>query len=204
MNLASEISDAEAVLLALVAAAAAYLVARDWRVMLIASVGALAVRVGAGLLLHGTRKIPRQPLPGLNDKESSVARLIHSGYGDPAIAMRLGISLSRVEGRVRRIQDKWHVSTRKEIAQHVAEILGEPPEHPTTRFKQRWELIGEVGTGVAVMALGVGVLTLPPDTPVIGDWRDWIGLSLLAAGLLFSVVSMAMYVSEQRHARLGS
>jgi DNA-binding CsgD family transcriptional regulator len=199
MNLAGEIQDPEAALLALAAAGAAYFVARDWRVMLIAGIGTLAVRVGAGLLLHGTREIPDDPLPGLTDKESAVARLIHAGYGDPAIAVRLGISLKRIEGRVQRIQDKWHVSTRKEIAQHLAEILGEPPEHPTTRFKQRWELIAEVGTGVAVMALGLGILTLPPETPLIGDWRGWIGLSLLAAGLLFSVVSTAMYVSEQMH-----
>jgi DNA-binding CsgD family transcriptional regulator len=199
VDLARELEDREAALLALLAAAATYFVARDWRVMLIAAVGTLVVRVGAGLLLHGTRNIPDDPLPGLTDKESAVARLIHRGYGDPAIAVRLGISLRRAEGRVQRIQDKWHVSTRSEIAKHVAEILGEPPVPPPTRFKQRWELIAEVGTGVAVMALGVGVLTLPPGTPVIGDWRDWIGLSLLAAGLVFAVVSIAAYVSEHRH-----
>ena len=107
--------------------------------------------------------------------------------------------LRRIEGRIQRIQTKWRVSTRQEIAQHVAQIRGEPPEHPTTRFKQRWELIAEVGTGVAVMALGLGMLTLPPDTPLIGGWREWLGLSLVIGGFLYGAVSIAMYAWERGH-----
>lgn len=196
-----DLRDPEAALLALVGAVAAYAVALDWRVALTAGFGVLVVRVGAGVLLHGTRKIADGPLPDLTENESDVASLIHAGYGDPAIAARLGISLKRVEGRILRIQAKWRVSTRREIAQHVAQIRGEPPEHPISRFKQRWEMIAEIGTGIAVMALGVGILTLPPDTPVIGSWRAWIGLSLLIVGLLFSAVSIAMYSWERAHAK---
>ena len=136
-------------------------------------------------------------MPELTEKESSVASLIHAGYGDPAIAARLGIPLRRIEGRIQRIQTKWRVSTRTEIAQHVAQIRGEPPELPRTRFKQRWELVAEIGTGVAVMALGLGILTLPPETPLVGGWRDWIGLCLLIGGLLFSTVSIAMFSWER-------
>lgn len=194
-----ELQDAEAALLALVGAGAAYAVAHDWRVALTAGIGVLVVRIGAGMLLHGIRKIPQGPLPDLTDKESSVASLIHAGYGNPAIAARLGIPLRRIEGRIQRIQTKWRVSTRQEIAQHVAQIRGEPPEHPTTRFKQRWELIAEVGTGVAVVALGLGMLTLPPDTPLIGGWREWFGLSLVIGGFLYSAVSIAMYSWERGH-----
>jgi DNA-binding CsgD family transcriptional regulator len=198
MNRAVDLQDAEAALLALVGATAAYAVALDWKVALTAGFGVLVVRLGAGVLLHGTRKIPDTPLPGLTDKESAVANLIHAGLGDPAIAARLGVSLKRIEGRILRIQDKWHVSTRTEIAQHVAQIRGEPPAHQNSRFKQRWELIAEIGTGVAVMALGLGILTLPPDTPLVGSWRDWIGLSLLIGGFLFTAVSIAMYSWERR------
>ena len=161
----------------------------------------LVVRIGAGVLLHGTRKIPEGPLPELTEKESSVASLIHAGYGDPAIAARLGIPLRRIEGRIQRIQTKWRVSTRTEIAQHVAQIRGEPPELPRTRFKQRWELVAEIGTGVAVMALGLGILTLPPETPLVGGWRDWIGLCLLIGGLLFSTVSIAMFSWERAQSK---
>jgi DNA-binding CsgD family transcriptional regulator len=195
------LQDADAAALALVGAAAAYAVDRDWRVALTAGLGVLVVRIGAGVLLHGTRKIPVGPLPELTENESSVASLIHAGYGDPAIAARLGIPLRRIEGRIQRIQAKWRISTRTEIAQHVAQIRGEPPELPRNRFKQRWELVAEIGTGVAVMALGLGVLTLPPDTPVIGGWRDWIGLSLLFGGLLFSTVSVALYFWERGQSR---
>lgn len=193
-----ELQNAEAALLAVVGSGAAYAVVNDWRVALTAGLGVIVVRIGAGVMLHGTRKIPDGPLPDLTDKESSVASLIHAGYGDPAIAARLGISLRRIEGRIQRIQTKWRVATRREIAQHVGQIRGEPPEHPITRLKQRWELIAEVGTGVAIMALGLGILTLSPETPVIGGWRDWIGLSLLMGGLLYSLVSIAVYSFERR------
>lgn len=201
INRAIDLQDAEAALLAAVGAAAAYAVALDWRVAVTAGFGVVAVRLGAGVLLHGTRKIPDDPLPELTDKESAVASLIHAGYGDPAIAARLGISLKRIDGRILRIQDKWHVSTRGEIVHHVAQIRGEPPEHPTSRFKQRWELIAEIGTGVAVMGLGIAILALPPDTPLVGSWRAWIGLSLLIVGLLFSVVSLTMYSWERAQSK---
>jgi hypothetical protein len=128
-----------------------------------------------------------------------VARLVHAGFGDPAIAVRVGISLKGVELRIGRIQAKWRVSTRLEVAQHVAEISGEPPGHPATRIKQRWELVAEVGNGVAVMALGLGLLALPPDTPLIGDWRDWFGLTLMVGGLMFSVISVVIYEWEHTH-----
>ncbi len=196
-----DLQDADAAVLALVGASAAYAVARDWRVALTAGLAVLVVRIGAGVLLHGTRKIPEGPLPELTEKESSVASLIHAGYGDPAIAARLGIPLKRIEGRIQRIQTKWRVSTRTEIAQHVAQIRGEPPELPRTRVKQRWELVAEIGTGVAVMALGLGILTLPPETPLVGGWRDWIGLCLLIGGLLFSTVSIAMYSWERAQSK---
>jgi DNA-binding CsgD family transcriptional regulator len=199
MNLAGEVRDREAVLLAVVGAVAAFAVARDWRVVLTAAVGVLAVKAGAGRLLHGAQRIPDEPLPGLTAHDSAVARLIHAGYGDPAIAMRLGIALTRVERRIQRIYAIWHVSTRSEIARHVAQVIGEPLEPPIPRRKQRWELIAEVGTGVAVMALGLGILTMPPDTPLIGSWRDWIGLTGLTSGLLFAVVSIAMYLWEHGH-----
>jgi len=62
-------------------------------------------------------------------------------------------------------------------------------------------LVEEIGTGVAVMALGLGILTLPPETPLVGGWRDWIGLCLLIGGLLFSTVSIAMYSWERAQSK---
>jgi DNA-binding CsgD family transcriptional regulator len=201
VDLVGEVQDREAVLLALVGAAAAYAVARDGRLVLTVALGVLVVRAGAGLLLHGTHKIPFGSLPDLTDNESAVATFIYAGYGDPAIAARLGITVKRVEGRSQRIQAKWRVSTRSEIAHHVAQIRGEPPPERPTPLKQRWELVAEVGTGVAVMALGVAILAVPPDTPLIGDWRDWFGLSVLVAGLLFSAVSLVMFFWERGQSR---
>jgi DNA-binding CsgD family transcriptional regulator len=196
VGLVGEVQDRETVLLALIGAGAAYAVAGDLRLVLTVAVGVLAVKAGAGVLLHGTHKIPFADLPDLTSNESAVATLIHWGYGDPAIAARLGITVRRVEGRIQRIQAKWRVSTRSEIVQHVAQIRGEPPEHPRGP-KQRWELVAEIGTGVAVVALGVAVLALPPDTPLIGGWRDWIGLSVVVAGFLFGAVSLATFFSER-------
>jgi DNA-binding CsgD family transcriptional regulator len=201
MNPARNLEDREAFLLAAVGGAAGYAVVHDWRAVLTAALGVFAVKVGAGTLLHGTAKLPNDPLPGLTDHESSVARLIHAGYGNPAIAMRLNVTLKRVEARIQRIQAKWAVATRPEIEQLVAQILGESPRPPIPRSKQRWELIAEVGTGVAVMALGLGILTLPPDTPLIGDWRDWIGLTLMTGGLIFSAISIAMFLWERGQTR---
>jgi DNA-binding CsgD family transcriptional regulator len=201
MNISRELADRDAVALALLTAVAAYAIAfewADWPLAVIAGVGVIVVRIGAGILLHGTHSIPNDALPGLTDKESDVARYVHRGLGDPAIARRLGISLKRVGGRVNRIQAKWRVSTRSEIAEHVAQILGEPPQRPAPE-KQRWEWIAEVGTGVAIMALGLGSLTLSVDTPLLGGLKDWLGLSLLIGGLIFSVVSTSTYVWERMH-----
>jgi DNA-binding CsgD family transcriptional regulator len=199
MNISRELADRDAALLALVAAVAAYAVAHewgDWRVAITAGVGVVALRIGAGILLHGTHRLPDDPLPGLTEKESDVARYVHRGLGDPAIARRLGISLKRVDGRVNRIQAKWRVSTRKEIAEHVAQVLGEPPEHPVPG-KQRWEWIAELGTGIAIMALGLGSLTLSVDTPLVGSSKDWLGLSLLIGGLVFCALSTVTYFWER-------
>jgi DNA-binding CsgD family transcriptional regulator len=199
MNLTRELWDREAAALAVVTAAVAYFVAHDWggwQVAVAAGVGVIAVRFGAGLLLHGTRRLPDEPLPGLTENESAVARYIHRGLGDPAIARRLGISLKRVEGRVNRIMAKWRVSTRKEIAEHVAQILGEPAERPAPA-KQRWEWIAEIGTGIALMALGLGCFALAVDTPILGGSKDWLGLILLIGGLVFCVLSTVTYFWER-------
>ena len=206
MNLTRELQDREAVILALVAAGGAYAVAQawgEWPVAVAASVGVIAVRIGAGIVLHGTHRLPDDPLPGLTEKESDVARYVHRGLGDPAIARRLGISLKRVDGRVNRIQAKWRVSTRKEIAEHVAQILGEPPERPVPA-KQRWEWIAELGTGIAIMALGLGSLTLSVDTPLIGPSKDWLGLSFLIGGLVFCALSTVTYFWERTQTNHGT
>jgi DNA-binding CsgD family transcriptional regulator len=199
MNVSRELADLDAAALAVMAAVAAYAVAHewgDWRVALAAGIGVIAVRVGAGIVLHGTHGIPDDPLPGLTEKESAVARYVHRGLGDPAIARRLGISLKRVDGRVNRIQAKWRVSTRREIAEHVAQILGEPPQH-SMPAKQRWEWIAELGTGIAIMALGLGSLTLSVDTPLLGSSKDWLGLCLLIGGLVFCGLSTVTYFWER-------
>jgi DNA-binding CsgD family transcriptional regulator len=187
--------------LALVAATAAIAVTNDlsnWPVAILAGVGVIAIKLASALVLQGSRGIPDDPLPGLTEKESAVARYLHRGLGDPAIATRLGISLKRVEGRVHRIQAKWRVTSRREIAGQVAQILGEPPERPAPA-KQRWEWIAELGTGIAIMALGLGSLALPVDTPILGNLKDWLGLSLVIAGLIFCGLSTATYFWERSH-----
>jgi DNA-binding CsgD family transcriptional regulator len=201
MRIARELRDPEAVILALVGAAAAIAVANDlsnWLIPILAGVGVIATKLAAGLVLHGSRGIPDDPLPGLTEKESAVARYLHRGLGDPAIATRLGISLKRVEGRVQRIQTKWRVSSRREIAGQVGQILGEPPERATPA-KQRWEWVAELGTGIAIMALGLGSLALPVTTPLLGSSKDWLGLTFLIAGLIFCGLSTATYFWERSH-----
>jgi len=49
------------------------------------------------------------------------------------------------------------------------------------------------------MALGLGSLTLSVETPLIGSLKDWLGLSLLLGGLIFSAVSTSTYVWERTH-----
>jgi DNA-binding CsgD family transcriptional regulator len=149
--------------------------------------------------LEVAKLLSEDALPGLTVNESAVARYVHRGFGDPAIARRLGISLTRVDGRIHRIQTKWGVSTRQQITEHVSQILGEPPERPGPS-KQRWEWIAELGTGVAIMALGLGSLALSVDTPLLGNSKDWLGFSLLIGGLVFSAISTVTYFWERAHA----
>lgn len=51
------------------------------------------------------------------------------------------------------------------------------------------------------MALGLGAISLPADTPIIGPWRDWIGLTLLVVGLLLCVMSTITYFWGREHKR---
>jgi DNA-binding CsgD family transcriptional regulator len=197
MILVRELRDVEAVLVAVIAAMATFGVTQDWRAGIGAGIGTIAVRIAVGLRLSADRGIPSTRLPGLTDKESSVAHCIQRGLHDPAIASILGISLPRVHGRVLRIEKKWGLTSREQIATRVAQIGNRAHIDPSP--KQRWEWIAELGTGIAVMALGIGVLTLPPDVPGLGPIHDALGLVLLLAGLLFGAVSTVFYFSERIH-----
>jgi DNA-binding CsgD family transcriptional regulator len=190
VNAPRELRDLEAWLIALLAMSAAYAVTHDWRAAFGAGWGTLAVRVGTGISLRASGGIPSTRLPGLTDKESSVAYCIQRNLSDPAIARILNITLLRVQGRVQRIQKKWALESRAEIAAQVNLI---PPRPAVDRPKERWEWIAELGAGIAVMALGVAVMTLPPDTPLIGPSHDAIGLVLIIGGLVFGAVSTFIY-----------
>jgi DNA-binding CsgD family transcriptional regulator len=172
-----------------------YFVGRDWRLCAIAALGVLAVRVAAGVVLHGTHPPARQRFPGLTQAETQVAWYVFRGRGDPAIARRTGFSLRRVGAAEESILRKWSVRSREEIATHVAQILREPQPHRPDK-KQRREWMGEFTTGLAIVGVGVAMLALPSDTVLVGGVRDWLGVALCAAGLVFVLVSTVTYLWE--------
>jgi DNA-binding CsgD family transcriptional regulator len=193
VNAARELRDLEAWLIALLGMAAAFAITHDWRAAVGAGLGVLAVRVGVGISLR-IGGIPSSRLPGLTEKESSVAYCVQRNLSDPAIARILNITLPRVQGRVQRIQKKWVLQSRAEIAAQVNSIPSQPD---VDKPKERWEWIAELGAGIAVMALGVAVMTLSPDTPLIGPSHDAIGLVLIIGGLVFGAVSTFVYHTER-------
>ncbi|HZQ49440.1 MAG TPA: hypothetical protein VFB69_03945 [Candidatus Dormibacteraeota bacterium] len=196
--IARELLDREAWALALFAAVASALIVHDWQVALIGFVGTLTVRCIAGVVLHGTHPPPRTPFPDLSRLETEVAWYVYRGRGDPAIARRTAVHVDTVDDCIREIKRKWHVKDRAAIARHVADILGEEPVHAGSRKRSR-EWLGESGWGIGVMAVGVGILAVSPDTAVLGGVRTWLGLGLMAVGLMFVAISTITYLWEKWH-----
>jgi DNA-binding CsgD family transcriptional regulator len=194
VNAPRELRDPEAWLIALLGMSAAYAVTHDWRAAFGAGLGTLAVRVGVGISFRNRGGIPSTRLPGLTDTDSSVAYCIQRNLSDPAIARILNITLPRVQSRVQRIQRIWGLQSRAQIAAAVNLI---PPVPVADRPKERWEWIAELGAGIAVMALGVALMTLPPDTPLIGPSHDAIGLVLTIGGLVFGAVSTFLFYTDK-------
>lgn len=194
-----ELRDPEAMALALLAAAASYFMVHAWEMALIALAGTLTVRVMAGIVLHGTHPPPaRETYPDLTPDETAVAWYVYRGRGDPAIARRTGLSLKEVRQAVRRMMRAWQITTREELARHVADLIGEePPDRAPAKKGREW--MGEFGVALGIVAVGLGLLAVSPDTAVLGGVRDWLGLSLMAIGVVFAVVTSATYLWEKRH-----
>jgi hypothetical protein len=55
----------------------------------------------------------------------------------------------------------------------------------------------ELGGAIAVAAVGVGLWSLPPNTPVVGRPPLWVGWIFVAFGVLTAVVSSAGHVGLQ-------
>ena len=195
-SLLRELRDREALALASGAGLVTFLMAGDWRLSAIAAGGVILVRIAAGLALHGTHPPPRKNYPGLSTRESAVAWYVYRGRGDPAIARRTDLTLRQVRESVASIKRKWEVSTREEVASHVAEIEGDLPS-PRPPRKQGREWMVEFALALAVIGIGVTVLAAASDAPVIGGIRDPLGLGLLAAGIVFAAVSTVTYLWEK-------
>lgn len=198
MGFRREVWDLEAFGLAVFAAVAAYLVDRDALLAAIAAIGVMAVRGMAGVMLHGTHPPPTQRFPGLTESETLVAWYVFRGRGNPAIARRTGWPLSRVARYEARIKQTWKVATREEVVAHVSQILSEPSPHKPESTRPR-EWMAEFATGLAIIGVGLAILAVPPETVILGGIRDWLGLSLSAAGVVFLLVSTLTYLLENRH-----
>ncbi len=182
-----ELQDREAWALAVFAAAVSAVIVRNVEIAVIAFVGTLGVRCLVGVVLHGTHPPTLYRFPDLSREDTSVAWYVYRGRGDPAIARRTGLALRGVRESVRRVMKIW-LTRREQIADHVADILGEAPVHLAPRKRSR-EWLGETGWGIGVTAVGIGILALSPDTAVLGGMRTWLGLGLAAGGVIFVAVS---------------
>jgi len=195
-SVARELRDREALGLAAFAGAVSLWIVGDWRLALMAVVGTLAVRVMAGVVLHGTHPPVLDQFPGLTTEDTRVAWYVYRGRGDPAIARRTGQSLTSVRQSVRRIMKTWQVTTREGIADHVAQIVGDvPPDRPDAKTSREW--MTESAWAFGLIAVGIGTLALSPDTAVLGGVRTWLGLCLAATGVIFTVVSTTTYLWEK-------
>jgi hypothetical protein len=54
-----------------------------------------------------------------------------------------------------------------------------------------------MGLGLGVVTIGITVLLAPADTPLIGSARAWIGVGLIALGLLYCGYSSITYFGQR-------
>jgi hypothetical protein len=111
---------------------------------------------------------------------------------DAEISESLGQSPAWVAERIRRIQAKWGTRARGGIKQRVTDEVGPPPHE-----KEAWEWVAEMGLGLGVVTIGITVLLAPADTPLIGSARAWIGVGLIALGLLYCGYSSITYFGQR-------
>jgi hypothetical protein len=118
-----------------------------------------------------------------------------AAIGAGAAVLLFGEIAWRFAARHRRSGRKPSGRQSKGAASPAAQIVS-PPHSGRIRIRERWEWVAEVGTGVAIMALGLGALALPATTPVIGT-PSWVGLGLIALGLAVSLLSTGTYFRDR-------
>lgn len=66
--------------------------------------------------------VPNRPLPALSPREREIARLIAQGHQNKVVADRLQISVWTVNTHVRRIFNKFGVTSRAAMARYIAQL----------------------------------------------------------------------------------
>lgn len=192
-----ELRDWEAWILAAFAAVALFAPTHNAGTALLAASGVILIRVVAGATLHGTHPPPDSEFPGLTHDETLIAWHVFRGRSDPAISRRTALSLAKVRELETRIKHRWNVSSREEIAECVAQLLETPPRAPGSLPPVRTLLLDLIAA-LGVVALGVAVIAVPEETPLIGDIRDPLGLVLIAAGVVIAIVFVVTYLLDRR------
>lgn len=82
--------------------------------------------------------------------------------------------------------------------------MGHCADGQTPGVRNRLAVFWRVEGGVAIgtTALGVGLLTVPSGTPLLGGVPTWLALAILAFGLLLLAIAIARFAWE--HLRLGA
>ena len=186
-------------------AGANWLIGQPWWAALIIGIGVVMFGELASWALEIKLRPHSLPIPPvrLSGRNNDIAMHVGRGLTNHEIATEMGMGVTDVGERVERICKMLGLRSRGALSQWALEQLHPPDPDPPThaqRHRERGEWVAEVGTGIAVMALGLGALALPPTTPYIGT-PSWFGLSLIALGLAICVLSTSTYAWELTRGR---
>jgi DNA-binding CsgD family transcriptional regulator len=186
-------------------AGANWLIGEPWWAALIMGIGVVTFGELASRALEIKLRPHSQPIPPLrlHGRNNDIAMHVADQMTNHEIATRMSMSETEVSRRVDNICRTLRLTSRSELIRWARENLRHPDaDQPThaQRHRERWEWVAEVGTGIAIMALGLGALALPPNTRYVGT-PSWIGLSLVAFGLAVCLLSTSTYAWELTRGR---